>query len=189
MEILISKDNKQPFKVLYAGNIGEGQGLHRIIPDLAKNMEEKIIFKIIGDGGKRKLLLEMLIAEDINNVVLSSPVNREQLINEYKSADVLFLHLNKHAAFKKVLPSKIFEYAATGKPIWAGVQGFSSDFLQKNVDNVAIFTPCDAEGASKSFKQLDMQKIIRSDFVKKFSRSSTSQILADELLELNKIHI
>jgi len=31
-------------------------------------------------------------------------------------ADVLFLHLNAYKAFEKVLPSKIFEYAATGRP-------------------------------------------------------------------------
>ena len=56
------------------------------------------------------------------------PVSRSDLFDEYKNADVLFLHLNDYAAFRKVLPSKIFEYAATGKPILAGVAGYMQNF-------------------------------------------------------------
>ena len=46
------------------------------------------------------------------------------------STDVLFLHLNDYSAFRKVIPSKIFEYAATGKPIVAGVSGYAAEFLR-----------------------------------------------------------
>ena len=56
-----------------------------------------------------------------NNIRLLPPIERQQLIKEYQNADVLFLHLNDYPAFEKVLPSKIFEYAALGKPILAGV--------------------------------------------------------------------
>ena len=52
---------------------------------------------------------------------------------------ILFIHLNAYPAFEKVLPSKIFEYAATGKPILAGVSGYSADFIRNNLkDKVKI---------------------------------------------------
>jgi hypothetical protein len=52
------------------------------------------------------------------------------------------LHLNDHAAFRKLLPSKIFEYAATAKPMMASVAGFAAEFLESDVEGVEIFPPC-----------------------------------------------
>ena len=52
-------------------------------------------------------------------------------MSEYDKASILFLHLNDYEAFYKVLPSKIFEYATTGKPIIAGVNGFAKDVISK----------------------------------------------------------
>ena len=107
-------------EVLYAGNLGEGQGLHAIIPDLAKKMQGRVHFKIIGDGGRKNALLAALVSAGVDNVELLPPMKRAQLIKAYLSADVLFLHLNDHDAFLKVLPSKLFEYGAMAKPIWQG---------------------------------------------------------------------
>lgn len=39
--------------IVYAGNIGEGQGLHKIVPQFAKRFEKEIEFLIIGDGGAK----------------------------------------------------------------------------------------------------------------------------------------
>ena len=61
------------------------------------------------------------------------------MINEYQKANILFLHLNDLNSFHKVLPSKIFEYAATGKPILAGVKGYAAKFLREQVKGVEIF--------------------------------------------------
>ncbi len=112
----------KPLTVLYAGNIGEGQGLHLIIPPLAKILEDKIIFKVIGDGGRKKHLKNELKRLNCKNVELYDPIPRENLIEAYQAADILFLHLNDYQAFTKVLPSKLFEYAASYKPIWAGLR-------------------------------------------------------------------
>lgn len=47
------RDNN-PLVILYAGNIGDGQGLHRVVPQVAEELIHKVAFKLIGDGGKRK---------------------------------------------------------------------------------------------------------------------------------------
>lgn len=39
--------------ILYAGNMGEGQGLHWIIPELAKRLEGRARFILMGDGGRK----------------------------------------------------------------------------------------------------------------------------------------
>lgn len=163
-------------QVLYAGNIGEGQGLQHIIPPLAKFLEEKVRFKILGDGGKKNKLNLALENYGCTNVDLLSPVDRGALIQEYQEADVLFLHLNNHEAFKKVLPSKLFEYAALGKPIWAGVAGYPAQFIQQEISNAAIFKPGDYIEAANALSQLTLQTIPREKFIKKYNRE---QIMSD----------
>ncbi len=172
----------RPLTVLYAGNLGEGQGLHAIIPELAKRMGSRVHFKIIGDGG-RKRALEIALSEiGVTSVELLLPVKRDELLEAYRAADVLFLHLNDYDAFKKVLPSKLFEYAAMGKPVWAGVSGHAAEFVRSEISNAAVFHPCDVEGAAQSFEELTLQDAPRIAFVAKYARANISQKMAEDIL-------
>jgi hypothetical protein len=175
---------KAVLDVVYAGNMGEGQGLHAIIPSLAKCFEGRLRFRLIGDGGRRKQLADSLAAAGCSNVELLTPVSRDVLIEEYKAADVLFLHLNDHDAFRKVLPSKLFEYAALGKPIWAGVAGYASEFLSANISNAVTFSPCCVDEAVKSFERLELRTLARTEFVERFSRSNIMKEMAADIVAL-----
>ena len=179
---------RNPLTVLYAGNIGEGQGLHVIIPALAKRMQGRAVFKLIGDGGRKRALEAALQRAGVDNVELLPPVKREQLIDAYRGADVLFLHLNDYEAFKKVLPSKLFEYAAMGKPIWAGVSGYAADFVRSEISNAAVFNPCDADGAEEAFSRLSFVETPRAGFIEKFSRARLMRAMAADLLSLTRSH-
>ncbi|AQM68231.1 putative glycosyl transferase [Vibrio campbellii] len=170
--------------VLYAGNIGEGQGLHGIVPSLAKKLEGKARIKIIGAGG-RLAQLEKAVA-DIDNVEIFKPVAREELLRAYSNSDVLFLHLNDYPAFEKVLPSKIFEYAAMGKPILAGVSGYSAEFLERNVSNVGIFYPTNDKMALDAFNSLELKTVKRTEFNNKFSRASIMTNMAADIYRFSR---
>lgn len=169
--------------VLYAGNIGEGQGLHKIIPELAKKAGNKYKFVVIGDGGRATELKSRVSDLKLENVEFLAPVNRAVLIKYYQSADVLFMHLNDYAAFEKVLPSKVFEYGALGKPILAGVSGFASKFVKDNVTNANVFYPCDAEAALIALTSLDFKDKERTNFIQKFKRENIMSDMADTILE------
>jgi glycosyltransferase involved in cell wall biosynthesis len=175
--------------VLYAGNIGEGQGLHNIIPQLAKVTGDKVKFNIIGDGGRKEQLKQAIA--NIPNVELLPPVNRKELIQKYLEADVLFLHLNDYPAFEKVLPSKVFEYASVGKPILAGVSGYSAEFIQSEIPNSQVFYPSDHAGALDAFNRLELGYTDRGAFVEKYNRSKIMEEMCDSILKLgvdNKGH-
>jgi glycosyltransferase involved in cell wall biosynthesis len=177
-------EKKALIQVLYAGNIGEGQGLHHILPGLSKALMGKVQFTVIGDGGRYKQLKSALEAGQCTNVELVPPMNRGDLIQEYLKADVLFLHLNDFPAFEKVLPSKIFEYAALGKPILAGVAGYPAKFIADEVLNAQLFAPCDIEGGVQAFEQLQIQHSPRPEFLKKFNRGSIMDRLAVDIWSL-----
>ena len=171
--------------ILYAGNIGEGQGLHKIIPGMADSLGEKVRFKIIGDGGRVEALQQEIADRQLNNVEVLPPVNRTTLIDEYQRADVLFLHLNDYEAFRKVLPSKLFEYGAMDKPILAGLSGYSRDFVEEELTFCTVFPPADIDGAIEAFNSIEYDVIPRVAFVKKFSRKGVMKEMARQIIDVN----
>lgn len=172
--------------VVYAGNIGEGQGLHLILPQLGRILGDGVRFRVIGGGGRKAALAKAVEATGLSNIVLLNPMDRESLLREYLDADVLFLHLNRFDAFQKVLPSKIFEYAALGKPILAGVSGFAAAFLDDEVPNCAIFAPCDAVAGAEALRRLQLEDAPRIAFIDKFARTGISAQLARDIVVLGE---
>ena len=176
-----------PLRVVYAGNIGEGQGLHAILPELAHRMRGRATFRIIGDGGRREELLRRIAEAGVSGVEVMPPVSRERLIEEYRAADVLFLHLNAYEAFVNVLPSKLFEYAAMGKPILAGVAGYAAEFVSREIANAAVFKPCDAADAESAFGRFVLRDHCRYQFLARFSRADLTAKLAADVLSVATI--
>ncbi len=168
--------------ILYAGNLGEGQGLHTIIPNAAELLGNEYLFRIIGDGGMKQKLLEEINIRHLKNVEILNPVNRKELIKHYEKADFLFVHLNDYPAFKKVLPSKIFEYSAYDKPMIAGVGGYAAKFIKENVENHILFAPSDADNMVKQLKTFEYKLFSRNTFIQKFSRENIVKSIAESIV-------
>lgn len=179
-EVVNSRDK---YQIVYAGNIGEGQGLHKVIPLFAKKLEDKVEFLIIGDGGaKQKLLKEMEVLQ-VKNISFLKPVKRDELIKIYEQCDFTFVHLNDYNAFKKVLPSKIFELACFAQPMIAGVGGYAHSFVQENVQNSILFSPCNVNELVLKFQTFVYKKERRKSFINKFKRDAINQALAQSMLK------
>jgi UDP-N-acetylglucosamine:LPS N-acetylglucosamine transferase len=175
-------DNKK-ILIVYAGNIGEGQGLHKIIPDAAKLLGPNYEFIIIGDGGNKKILENEIKRLGITNVILNNPISRIELFKFYNKANYLFLHLNDYPAFRNVLPSKIFELATFNKPILAGVSGYSELFIKNNIESSFVFEPCNVNMLVNYLqKPTEHRNIQRIEFVNKFKRSKINSRMAVSIL-------
>jgi len=175
-------ERNDPPIITYAGNIGASQGLENIIPEAAKKLSGKYIFQIIGDGGTKSKLVKELEENRIDNVKIIDPVSRNELLKYYQESDYLFLHLNDYEAFKKVLPSKIFEYAATTKPMIAGVGGYAADFIEKHVDNAILFSPCDVEEFVEKLNQFKSDGSDRKDFIESFRRKNIMDQMVQSII-------
>ncbi|WP_081011239.1 glycosyltransferase family 4 protein [Pseudomonas monteilii] len=176
-------------QVVYAGNIGIGQGLHQIIPLLAKRLNDQVEFHLIGAGGGLKTLQAALTQANVTNVKISPPMKRNELLSFYREADILFLHLNNLKAFRRVLPSKLFEYAATDKPIWGGLSGYPARFAKKRIKNTALFSPCDIDGAIRALQNLKLQKTSRLEFVRQYSRRTIKQKMAIDIFHVSTTNL
>lgn len=172
------------FNIVYAGNIGQGQGLEKIIPDAAKALGSKYKFEIYGDGGTKQKLKDRIHELNLSNVHLKNPINREGLLKVYNEADFLFVHLNDFKAFEKVLPSKVFEYGAYSVPIIAGVGGFAKKFISENIENTIVFTPCDYNELISMLKTYEYKRVTRASFVEKYRRSRINSEMASSIINL-----
>ena len=182
-------DQISPVKtLLYAGNIGEGQGLDKIIPQAARQLGAGYRFVIIGDGGAKQKLETAIRAENVSNVALRQPISRPELIAYYQNADYLFVHLNDLKACQRVLPSKLFEYGATDKPIVAGVAGYAASFVREQLPNSIIFNPGDVAGLVRQIRQTTYHTQVRTNFRAQFGRKAISQALARQILQTVKGH-
>jgi len=184
----MENENPKDIKtILYAGNIGSGQGLETVLPATAKRMGSKYRFLVIGDGGASSKLINAIKGNNVNNIVILPPVKREKLFKYYKDADILFLHLNDIPAFQRVLPSKIFEYTALRKPIVAGLSGYSAKFILDNVPHATIFNSGDIDGCVDAIKKAESLEIKDKNidtFVEKYSREKIMNKMAKHILSL-----
>jgi len=167
-----------PITITYAGNIGEGQGLHKIIPQAAKILGDQYHFKVIGDGGARRLLAEAIEQEKVINVSIERPVKRAELLEIYKRSHFLFMHLNDYLAFEKVLPSKVFELGAFPRPIIAGVNGYARSFINHYVSNVILFQPANPDELAHKIRNYIYHIENRLSFVNSFDRKGINVAMA-----------
>ena len=170
------------YVITYAGNIGDGQGLHKIIPEAAGELGDKYRFRIIGDGGQVNKLRAAIKNNNLKNVFLEKPVSREALFRIYSDTDYFFIHLNDYDAFKKVLPSKVFELGAMAKPIIAGVSGYAKEFMEANLDNIILFKPGNAIEMVSKLKSYEYKKITRTEFIRRFSRDKINKEMASSII-------
>lgn len=175
--------------ILYAGNIGTGQGLDTIIPSMLQNKEFKFKFRVIGDGSALDKLKNSIESNNFSKIEFLEPVERSELLNIYLEADILFLHLNNIPAYKRVLPSKIFEYVAIGKPIVAGISGYSMQFLKENISHAFYFEPGDSNSAIESVLKASDCKVVKDEvyrFAEQYSRESIMRGMAKIILKISK---
>ena len=93
------------------------------------------------------------------------------------------MHLNDLEAFKKVLPSKLFEYGVFDKPVIAGVSGYAAKFVAENLPNHILFSPTNVGEFVDKLRNYTLSFVERSEFRKKFSRKKIMHEMAHDILK------
>ncbi|OHD13756.1 MAG: hypothetical protein A2086_13495 [Spirochaetes bacterium GWD1_27_9] len=114
------------FIVQYSGNIGLFHNLEVLIEtaEILKEHED-IVFQIIGDGGKKNDLINLVEEKKLDNVKFFDYVDKEELNKSLNCADIAIISLDKKAS-NLAVPSKFYGIIAAGLPI-IGI-------LQENTD-------------------------------------------------------
>ncbi len=141
--------NKNNIEISYIGNFGLAQKLDTIV--IAASKLPFVNFNLVGYGRDYYRIESMVRKLELKNVTLTKRLQWEEILNIYKKTDILYAQLNP--LFSKALPSKLFEYLATGKFIIYGGQGTAKDFL-KSFNNNKIIEPEKPSQLIKSIKEI-----------------------------------
>lgn len=176
-----------PYTVTYAGNIGMAQDLEPLVK-AAACFEGRLHFRLIGDGSDRIRIQRLIQRKKVRNIEIIPPVERTGLLGYYLETDAFFVHLKPIPMFEKTIPSKVFEYVATGKPVVWGLHGTASGVMEEIHQGQWDFSAGDAEDLKrvleKLYRDLKTGNISPAGYCadtleEKYLRSSLSSRFAD----------
>jgi glycosyltransferase involved in cell wall biosynthesis len=129
--------NDDAFNIIFAGNIGNAQGLD-ILPKTAVLIKEKQIgrnvrFNIVGDGRYKETLVDIVNSNnvaDMFNFVEKQPASR--IPELMATSDAAFLSLTASPLFSMTIPAKLQSYMACGIPIIASAEGETCQIIKKS---------------------------------------------------------
>jgi glycosyltransferase involved in cell wall biosynthesis len=126
------------FVASYSGTVGRAHGVD-VIGEAARRCEDPdVIFLVLGAGAEWGALRASAGAPDLDNFRLIEKQPRARIRLFYALSDLSIVHLRDRPAFRKVIPSKMFESMAMRRPIVLGVPGHAAEILQQAGAGVSI---------------------------------------------------
>ncbi|WP_251126141.1 MULTISPECIES: glycosyltransferase family 4 protein [unclassified Exiguobacterium] len=129
LERTIPPDDRM--EILYAGNMGLAQDVSLLL-ELAERFrdEPRIHFKLIGYGYRKEELKQTIKERGFQNFLFLEAMPRTEAFQAIKNADVAFVSLIEQEVFDTVIPGKLIDYMAVGKPIVAAVSGHAANVIE-----------------------------------------------------------
>jgi len=174
------------FIVGYAGTFGISHSLEFIFKEISKVKNSDIHFLFLGDGAMRENMYKWVKEYNLSNVTILKSVPRDLVIEYLSIFDIGLVPLAKNDAYLKVIPSKVFELSAMGKPILLGVEGEIKTILEKYNAGIA-YTPEDSKSFQKALDSLynirNSLDITYADGLKKMSQDFDRSYLAMKMID------
>ncbi len=130
------------FVCSYIGTIGMAHGLE-VVLETARLFKAQgrndIAFCLVGDGSSRERLEAEVRRDGLEELVVFTGLQpKEDIPTILASSDACLVHLKKCDLFETVIPSKIFETMAMGRPIIMGVLGPARDIVLQSGAGMAM---------------------------------------------------
>ncbi len=183
---------KGKYIVLYAGNFGLIHGMNSLIKAVKVLAgEEHMRFLFIGEGPMKNEVLRLREKLGLLNLEVINDVPRKKIMDYFNLADVCLVSAKRNKLSGLLLPVKMFDAWACGKPIVLSVDGEAREHLEKAKAGVWV-EPEDSQGIAKAINYLfDNPQLCKQygsngrKYVEKhFSRKVQAERLEKILLEV-----
>lgn len=182
---------KDKINISFTGNIGEMQGLEVAIKAM-KNVDDKVVLHIIGDGSKKEALESLANELKIKSKIKfhgRKPV--EQMKSVMENSDALLVTMKDDEVISYTLPAKVQSYLKSGKFIIGSINGEAADVIRES--KAGIVSPAEdvqklAENINQFVNNYDIYKLdgIRGIeyYNKNFGKDKFIQILLNDLKDI-----
>lgn len=126
------------FVASYIGTVGMAHGVEVLLAAARECPDPELAFLIVGAGAEWQTLHDVAVAEGLDNLRVIEKQPRERMRLFYAASDVSIVHLKDRQAFRKVIPSKMFEAMAMRRPIVLGVRGQAREILESAGAGIAV---------------------------------------------------
>lgn len=132
-------DLTDKFVCSYIGTIGMAHALDIILAAAEKTRDDdRLVYLLVGEGARRAELEAKAGAKALSNVIFAGQQPRRRIVDFLAASDAVLVHLRKAELFRHVIPSKIFEIMACGRPIIMGVAGEARGIVEEAASGIAI---------------------------------------------------
>jgi glycosyltransferase involved in cell wall biosynthesis len=181
------------FKLLFAGNLGEAQGIDTLV-SAAKIVKEKGIevnWVFLGDGRQREYYMNEVKRIGLeSNFYFLGAFPAETMPYFFSCADALIVSLKKDKIFSLTIPSKLQSYLACGKPILASLDGEGANIVIESKsgfvapsENAELF----AENVIKIWNlSSESRNEMSENALQYFKNEFEREMLIDSLIEILK---
>ena len=167
---LLGTIQKNSFKVMFAGNIGEAQDFASIIDASKLLKDNKNIQWIILGGGRKEQWVKSKIKENNleNNFHLLGSYPLEMMPAFYSQADCMLFSLKKEYIFSITIPAKVQTYLACAKPVVAMIDGEAA----KLIDDAKAGLSCPSESPELLAKNIEILSKLASNDLNKLGQNA-----------------
>ena len=150
------------FVVGFLGTLGMAHGLESALEAAELLREEPVSLLLVGGGAERKRLMELAAARGLTNVVFVERQLKEAMPRYWSLCDASLVQLRNSALFDGVIPSKIFESMAMGRPIlYAVPRGEGSTIVERHGAGLCV-PPADPQALADAIRRLMGDESLRS---------------------------
>lgn len=136
--------------IVYIGNVGLAQGLGTLVR--AVSGLQRVRVTIVGGGADFHQVKQVTKELATDNIQLTGPLPWDRVLAYYRDADLLYAQVG--AAYETAVPSKLFEYLATGRRVIFGGPEGSAVALMREFEGVALVPPDDAESLRSALQEI-----------------------------------
>ncbi len=150
------------FVVSYIGTMGYAHGLE-VVLEAARNLKEvqrDVLFLLVGEGAEKEKLQALAEKEHLTNIRFLHQQPRDTIPLFINASDVCLVLLRKADVFRTVLPSKMLEFMACGRPVVLGVDGQARRILDQAQAGIYT-TPGDAASLTQVVMNLYRDSSLR----------------------------
>jgi glycosyltransferase involved in cell wall biosynthesis len=122
------------FKLLFAGNIGEGQSFETLLSaaKIIKNKKIPITWIVFGEGRLKEFVLNEISKNNLSDsFILMGSLPPVEMPKYFACVDALLVSLKKSNIFSITIPGKLQSYLACGRPIIGSLDGVGAEIINE----------------------------------------------------------
>ena len=143
------------FVVSFIGVLGNAHGLSTVAYAAAQLQETRpeVLLLLVGEGADKSTVERLRVAMGLKNLLIIGQQPRGKIPALIRASSACMVLLKKSEVFKTVIPSKMLEFMACGRPVILGVEGQARELVEKADCGVCVL-PEDSASLAGAIEQL-----------------------------------